>query len=48
MSDMRDRLVELLNVDMSGCEGDYAEELADHLIENDVIVLPCKVGEEKR
>ena len=45
MTDMRDRLVELLNVDMSGCEGDYAEELADHLLKNGVIVLPCKVGD---
>ena len=43
-NDMRDRLVELLNVDMSGCEGDYAEEMADYLIANGVIVLPYKFG----
>lgn len=43
---MRDRLIELLNVDMSGCEGDYAEELADYLLENGVIVPPCKVGDK--
>ena len=42
----RDRLIKLLNVDMSGCEGDYAEEMADHLIKNGVIVLPCKVGDK--
>lgn len=41
----RDRLIKLLNVDMSGCEGDYAEEMADYLIKNGVIVLPCKVGD---
>lgn len=39
----RDRLIELLNADMSGCDGDYAEELADYLIANGVIVPPCKV-----
>ena len=42
----RDRLIKLLNVDMSGCKGDYAEEMADHLIKNGVIVLPCKVGDK--
>lgn len=41
----RERLIELLNVDMSGCDGDYAEEMADYLIANGVIVQPCKVGE---
>ena len=42
----RDRLIKLLNVDMSGCEGDYAEEMADHLIKNGVILPPCKVGDK--
>lgn len=41
----RDRLIKLLNVDMSGCEGDYAEEMADYLIKNGVILPPCKVGD---
>ena len=41
----RDRLIKLLNVDMSVCEGDYAEEMADYLIKNGVIVPPCKVGD---
>ena len=43
---MRDRLIELLNVDMSGCEGGYAEEMADFLLANGVIVPPCKVGDK--
>lgn len=46
---MRDRLIELLNVDMSGYDGkvhgDYTENLADHLLANGVIVPPCKVGQ---
>ena len=42
---MRDRLIELLNADMSGCDGDYAEEMADQLLANGVIVPPCKVGD---
>ena len=41
----RDRLIELLNVDMSGCDGDYAVEMADYLISSGVICLPCKVGD---
>ena len=41
----RERLIELLNVDMSGCEGDYAENMADFLLANGVIVPPCKVGD---
>ena len=45
MADMRERLIELINTDMSGCDGDYAEEMADYFIENGVIVLPCKVGD---
>ena len=45
---MRDRLIELLNVDMSGYDGavhgDYIENIADYLLANGVIVPPCKVG----
>lgn len=41
----RKSLIELLNVDMSGCNGDYAEEMADYLLDNGVIVPPCKVGD---
>ena len=47
---MRDRLIELLNVDMSGYDGavhgDYIENIADYLIANGVIVPPCKVGQK--
>ena len=43
---MRDRLIELLNTDMSGCNGDYAEEMADYLIANGFILPPCKVGDK--
>ena len=41
----RDRLIELLNVDMSGCDGDYAEEMTDYLIANGVICPPSKPGD---
>jgi hypothetical protein len=40
---MRDRLIELISQEqyMGGLEG----KLADHLIANGVIVMPCKVGD---
>ena len=41
---MRDRLIELLQKEFYG-EYDFAAHIADHLIANGVIVLPCKVGE---
>ena len=45
---MRDRLIELLNVDMSGYDGkvhgDYTENLADHLLAEGVIVPPVELG----
>ena len=48
-NEMRDRLVELLfdceRVDLP-LPIEYQEHLADHLIENGVIVPPCKVGDE--
>ena len=34
----REKLIELLNVDMSGCVGDFAEEMADYLVANGVRV----------
>lgn len=40
--DNKEKLVDLLNVDMSGCEGDYAEEMAEYLTYKDVVVLPCR------
>lgn len=50
---MRDRLIELLNkkydhfCDQCGINKDshYVDSLADYLIENGVIVPPCKVGD---
>ena len=33
-------LIELLNTDMSGFEGDFAEAMADILIENGVTIRP--------
>ena len=51
---MRDRLIELLNkkydhfCDQCGVNKDshYTDSLADYLIENGVIVPPCKVGDK--
>ena len=51
---MRDRLIELLKkkydhfCDQCGVNKDshYTENLADYLIENGVIVPPCKVGDK--
>lgn len=40
--DNKEKLADLLNVDMSGCEGDYAEEMAEYLTYKDVVVLPCR------
>lgn len=41
----KERLIELLQVDMSGCDGDWSEELADYLLSKGVIVPPVKVGD---
>lgn len=38
---MKERLIELLNQEQSR----YSEDIADYLLENGVIVLPCKVGD---
>lgn len=40
---MRDRLIELIQEAVGGSTQHYA--LADHLLANGVIVLPCKVGD---
>ena len=42
---MRDRLVELIQDSVQGCARNWAEVIADYLLANGVIVLPCKVGE---
>lgn len=41
---MRDRLIELIQTSVDGCARYWAEVIADHLIENGVVVPPCKVG----
>lgn len=41
----REKLMNLLNVDLSGSEGDPLEEAADYLLANGVVVLPCKVND---
>lgn len=42
---MRERLIELIQDSVHGCARHWAEVIADHLIENGVIVPPCKVGQ---
>lgn len=44
-NEMRDRLVELIRDYNQGRGRISPEDLADHLIENGVIVPPCKVGD---
>lgn len=41
---MKERLIELIKKYMDGYKG-YAEEFADYLLANGVIVPPCKVGD---
>ena len=43
---MRDRLIELLWERLCGGDKQWAGEIADYLLENGVIVPPCKVGDE--
>lgn len=46
MKQMRERLIELLKVPIYPKEGvDLAEVVADYLLDNGVIVPPCKVGD---
>jgi hypothetical protein len=44
-NEMRDRLVELIKEGANGHTLMPTDSIADHLIENGVIVLPCKVGD---
>ncbi len=49
-NEMKDRLVELLEdsegaVYWDSSDRGFIEKIADHLIENGVILLPCKVGD---
>ena len=41
---MRERLIELIQPSVDGCARHWAEVIADYLLENGVVVLPCKVG----
>lgn len=42
---MRERLIELIQTSVDGCARHWAEVIADYLLENGVVVLPCKVGD---
>lgn len=51
-NDMRDRLIELLTDNLPHCDNplqdtydEIVERLADHIIENGVILPPCNVGD---
>lgn len=41
---MRERLIELIILSVNGCARNWAETIADYLLEHNVAVLPCKVG----
>jgi len=38
---MRERLIELIQKSVNGCARNWAETIADYLLENGVIVTPC-------
>lgn len=42
---MKDRLIELIQQSVKGCARNWVEIIADYLLANGVIVLPCKVGD---
>lgn len=42
---MRERLIELIQDSVNGCARNWAEIIADYLLANGVIALPCKVGD---
>lgn len=41
----RERLIELIQKSVDGCARHWAEVVADYLLANGVVVLPCKVGD---
>lgn len=45
MDDMREKLIKLIQDAVNGCARNWAEIIADHLIQNGVILPPCKVGD---
>ncbi len=42
----KDKLINLIQSAVDGCARNWAEVIADHLLENGVIVPPCKVGDK--
>lgn len=42
---MRERLIGLIQDSVDGCARHWAEVIADYLLENGVVVPPCKVGQ---
>jgi hypothetical protein len=42
---MRDKFIELIQNAVGGCARYWAKIISDHLIENNVTLLPCKVGD---
>ena len=45
MEDMKNRFIEYLNTDMSGCDGDYAENMADYLLLKGAVAPPVEIGQ---
>ena len=43
---MRERLIGLIQDSGDGCTRHWAEVIADYLLENGVVVPPCKVGDK--
>ena len=41
----REKLIVLIMESVGGCARNWAEVIANHLIENGIIVPPCKVGD---
>lgn len=44
-NEQKERLIELIIQSVDCCARNWAETIADYLLENGVVVLPCKVGD---
>ena len=44
-NEQKERLIELITQSVDGCARNWAETIANYLLENGVVVLPCKVGD---
>lgn len=42
---MRDKLSKMIQSAVGGCAKYWADVIADYLIDNNVVVLPCKIGQ---